>query len=416
MDTGGVAATGRVGIPFLLALALSTCGPSDVGHEDGSVGVLVGWRDVTLSHVGVVTDLDLALPRLGRVVIGADERLYVPQRDDDAIRVHEPGGRLLTTIGRRGQGPGEFRSLGDIGLIGDTLYALDSGKSQVSLFDLDGRVLTSRSFRPRTFPTAGRGFAIVAPAVPQTFVLRPDGTSLVRPSVLSSGGGAPPEPAVVTEVVPVPLLHLDERSLVLDTVVWEARRGSSLFLPHGGEVFRVSVPFSDEPLFTLMPDGSGVVVVDRLSAPDTRESAFTVTLIGPGRDTVYSRSFSYRPLVLADADVRLALERAPLSPVDHPDPPPVAAIEEALRSVGLVPATRTPVSHVSAGQDGSVWLRREETGGSVAWDVVDEKGRPAGRLHLPGEQTVVAARGSLMVALAVDAPEGPRLVAYRLLR
>lgn len=406
--------------PLLLTLALAACGPAD-GSPDGHGLPPAGeWTAEALARIGGPEDPGGALTRVDQVVIGPDERLHVSRGDDRSIRVYDPDGTLVTSIDVGAEEPDALGSVGHIGLMGDTLYTLDTDRGRVALLSPEGDVLTSWSWRPRTFPVTEAGFAIFAPAVPRTFALRSDGTALVRPAAVSPGPRVPESPGLVTHLVRVPLLQIDRGSRVVDTLAWEERGGSTLFLPHRGDTLRVPMPFGDLPLYELMRDGSGVVVVDRPTSPGGQDATFTVTLIGPGRDTIWARALSYRPLELADEEVDRALEAAVVpgggddDEAGEGDPPPAEVIKDALGMVDAVPDTWPPVSHVAAGQDGSVWIGREEVGDSTAWQVLDAAGRPTGELRLPRGQTVIAARADLMVARVRDAGGAAHLVVYRL--
>lgn len=84
--------------------------------------------------------------------------LYTTNRAwQDRILVYEvPEGarrqvmRPVAEIGRRGDGPGEFRRVIALTLLGDTLAAYDAQHERVSLFGPDNRFI-------RSFPTPGRG-------------------------------------------------------------------------------------------------------------------------------------------------------------------------------------------------------------------------------------------------------------------
>ena len=49
--------------------------------------------------------------------------------------IYEPDGRLRRRVGRRGQGPEDFGSIGAIGVSGDTLLVPDFGNDRLSLYD-----------------------------------------------------------------------------------------------------------------------------------------------------------------------------------------------------------------------------------------------------------------------------------------
>ena len=59
-------------------------------------------------------------------------------------RGHHETGDVVRTIGRQGEGPGDFKLLSAIWFRGDTLVASDRQLFRVSYFDTDGRFLDSR--------------------------------------------------------------------------------------------------------------------------------------------------------------------------------------------------------------------------------------------------------------------------------
>ena len=72
------------------------------------------------------------------------------------------------------------------------------------------------------------------------------------------------------------------------------------------------------------------------------------------------------------------------------------------------PSTR---HHAAAGQDGTVWIKREETlADSVRWQVLGPDGALEGELHLPQGQTVLTAEGNIMVAVELDDLDVPYIV------
>jgi hypothetical protein len=69
-------------------------------------------------------------------------RIYVMDWGDVCIKVFEPDGRLLRTIGRKGQGPGEFDIPAWFDLAPDRKIAIMDGRnSRVTVFDEEGRHL-----------------------------------------------------------------------------------------------------------------------------------------------------------------------------------------------------------------------------------------------------------------------------------
>lgn len=74
-------------------------------------------------------------------VISAEGELFVLQLEDRNIVVIDETGDVVPTIGRQGEGPGEFEMPSAIWFQGDTLVASDRQLFRVSYFDTDGRFL-----------------------------------------------------------------------------------------------------------------------------------------------------------------------------------------------------------------------------------------------------------------------------------
>lgn len=110
--------------------------------------------DVQLTHV---------------VALDADSRgrVYLADMFQPSVLVLSPGGAVLRRIGRRGSGPGEFRSIRDVQVLpGDSLLAYDADLARVSVFapdsgrpayvvNLAGRLQGMPPFHLRRAPATG---------------------------------------------------------------------------------------------------------------------------------------------------------------------------------------------------------------------------------------------------------------------
>lgn len=78
-------------------------------------------------------------------------RLYVSDPQANAIHVFEESGRYAHTFGREGAGPGEFRRLGDLQTMGDTLVVVDAGSGRLQLLSPEGDQLAARTAPPTSY-------------------------------------------------------------------------------------------------------------------------------------------------------------------------------------------------------------------------------------------------------------------------
>lgn len=94
-------------------------------------------------RIGSGDDSDRGFCRIVGVEVGPDGRIYVLDGQDQQIRVYDDAGRPLRTVGRRGDGPGEFTQARLFGFKGDTLWVNDAGPMRVTLMSAEGQVLST---------------------------------------------------------------------------------------------------------------------------------------------------------------------------------------------------------------------------------------------------------------------------------
>lgn len=87
-----------------------------------------------------------------RFAADAQGQIYIEDGSDMAIKVFDPQGRYLRAIGRLGEGPGEFTSIGDIVPLADgRLLVTDFQARRTSFFDSQGRFLVSYPWKNNFF-------------------------------------------------------------------------------------------------------------------------------------------------------------------------------------------------------------------------------------------------------------------------
>jgi hypothetical protein len=134
-----------------------------------------------------------------------------------------------------------------------------------------------------------------------------------------------------------------------------------------------------------------------------------------GRVTL-SRNYSYRPLPLSSAAVERALdEHVRGLGQTRIRTPQAAALRRQLRERLYRPRFLPPVTALVLGRDGTIWLRREELGRSMAWwHVLDARGRIIGRAWVPASLDVRYADRTQLWAVELDENDVPTLVRFRI--
>lgn len=206
----------------------------------------VGWtrskpwtvRSVPLLTVGAETGADdYRFNGIVALVSLPDGGLAVAD-GSNSIRRYDESGHYVSTIGRDGDGPGEFRTISLLRLFGDdSLIVWDMALRRITIISTSGRV----------------GRMSGGPSIPGFFFavdLFADGSLLgLHAPGLDLRGATP---GLVS--TPLNVLRYDARTLALDTI---ARvRGGTAVVEGGAHPRIVSVPFSPDPLAAAL--GSNV--------------------------------------------------------------------------------------------------------------------------------------------------------------
>ena len=139
-----------------------------------------------------------------------------------------------------------------------------------------------------------------------------------------------------------------------------------------------------------------------------------MTVLGVEGDTVASVRLPYEPVAVTDEVLTRSIQELRTFRGDPPDP---SAAARVLRDNGLIPLYLPPVTALSVGQDGSIWLRREEIAAdSTLWNVLGAQGQVEGAVYLPRGDSVIAARRDVLATVTHDELDVPSVAIYRLRR
>lgn len=100
------------------------------------------WTSERTVKIGDALDPETGLTRVGDVIVMGD-RLLVTQDLERRVRVFSLTGDFLGFIGRGGEGPGEFRSVGSAGLHDGRVWVHDRSSRRFQYFDAEGSFVSS---------------------------------------------------------------------------------------------------------------------------------------------------------------------------------------------------------------------------------------------------------------------------------
>ena len=351
-------------------------------------------------RIGSLDDPDYLFGLVGSVVPGPDGLVYSLHPRDAVVRRWTANGTPAGTIGRRGEGPGEFTQPGRMGFFGDSLWVMDSGLNRASYFDLAGQFVGSVSPDVSLVGPNGR-------AVRPSYPLR-DGTFVARP-------GAGSLQIATGELTENPLMRVDAEGNALGTIWLEPYKPLDLLalLDERGRGGMFSVQaFRDAPL--RAPLEQGLLVVDRAAWTGSGPATIAVTGIDLAGDTMFARSFPYAPAPLpsdrVDSVVRATTAR--LRNYSEGD----------IRAATYRPSHLPPVGGIMTGRDGTIWLRhfdptRSEGGEEVyEWWVLDSEGHPLARAVTPARLRIRTILSDIVWGVERDELDVEHIVRYRLVK
>jgi hypothetical protein len=330
-----------------------------IGGEEGSPGELSDPQSLAVDDAG---------------------RIYVVDQSPAIIKVFAPDGQLVRTIGRDGEGPGEFR-VAFIAIHGHQLVVHDPRVSRTSVFDTSGTYLRSWTsaccyYAPISIDRAARIYIPVMSG--------PNDHATIRIARFDTSG-------TVLDTIAVPELG--------KSASWEVRNGKQMMLT-------TRVPFSPNVVHGFDPAG-GVLY--------GWSGEYRIVRSASGRDTAGLFGRSWTP-------VPLPAERRK------------AQVEKMIKSFGRngnetvfrnafnladVPATLPAFSGITVDGQGNHWLRLDGDSTRTAYDVFDSTGVYLGPTVVPsavGAYGATAWGADAFYTARESAAGTPEVVRFRLVK
>lgn len=372
-----VAKSGRVAAATLLLAIVLVAGAcrQDTDEHGNAPSTVLALTEVY--RIGDEAAGDSVL--LGRVLgmaVDSREQLFVTDSGFEGIRVYSFEGELIGTIGRQGQGPGEFARTPAVRVgPGDSLYAWDSYAGQVSVFaprdhSFVARMAVGLSASDRLYPNellaaTSRGF-------------------LFHYSPFFSAGSD----ELSNMFVRVKLLGWN--GTVMEESVAELPRREGLAIATGNSVRAFGLPFATGPHFAIGSDqvlyygSDDAIRISSVALRGTDQGEFTVPT---------------EPVPVTGAEREQTVAEAPDD------------FRELLRE--RIPEAKPAFSRLLPDDAGRLWIELTPGEGEETrtWLVVDDAGTETARASVPESVRLRIVQGSRAYGIMTDEATGAPIVA-----
>ena len=386
-------------LTILPLIASVACSEQTAGGDGFDAARMVATEEL---RIGSPDDEETAFTWFRELEIGPDGTIYTGHPQQGEVRMHSESGEFIRTVGRYGEGPGEFDRVGRMAIVGDTLWVLDYGQYRLSYFDLAGNYLGSERI------------PINVGDSPTEEPLRPSGR-LPDGTIVGSRGAAAQRVAS-GELTDSYIATMDAEGNARDTIGWVSLVHSVWEIADRSEKRSFGTyrrqPFGDSERLSISKYDATAVRVNFDPAPEDAAPRITVTSWHIGGDTVFDRAYAYEPVPLRTEMVDSIVDSFAQSDFLRGRITPANA-ERWAREGLYLPEYHPPVSALVIGQDGRLWLRAEELGEPVVtWRIISDEGSPIGTVDLPTGFTMMFARGLQVWGMELGEFDVPQIVRY----
>jgi hypothetical protein len=377
-------------------------------------GIATLRRELT---IGVATGAEHdMLGAIGDVAVGPTGVIYVWDRSVPAIRMYDPNGKYVKTIGAKGSGPGEYRSGAAIAIARNgNLLMWDPGNARINVYTASGNVVTSWPTMGAGGSSAGQGLLVVDTAgiaYIQTVIVTPrqDGSADTRTA----------------------RIRFSPTGQLLDTLFGpQMPEGKYLTATSGkGQFSTLAVPFAAGYVTQLSPYGYFLTGWTGRIALDIHEKGKPLTSI--------RRNMVLRPVSAHERDSARAAMTAEMRTMDPRwswNGPAIPANRPAYRSpfvgadgriwIQLEEGPRVPgdTAKVKRGDIMTIQTRDGRTGPSIPWscpesgwtlyDVYEPRGVYVGQVRIPARVDPIVVRGDYIWGVTCDRDDVPSVGRYR---
>ena len=279
----------------LAACLLAACA-NDSGDESLTLTPVADWTAEPEYEIGDQMEGDALFGRITSIRPAADgSRVYVLDIVASELTIWTPDGTLISRVGRRGEGPGEFSNPRSLFLFEDGFLVGDNRR--YTTFTLDGEVVGTEIFPPP-------GFGIESLAGYYGFAMFDDGSvvAVPPPPAWWFDGSGPDE---ASWDLPVFRVSLDGGSWGRDTLGLLSFQNTMSSLATSRGKSPIVQPWVPPDYLAMDPRNSSVVFNRR---PTEHPGVLELIEVSTAGDTIWSRRIQLPPIPLTEKDIRAAVD------------------------------------------------------------------------------------------------------------
>lgn len=346
----------------------------------------VEWREEGNAGLSVLLDSSTA------ILLNEDAALVSDAMNAVIHRIEIVGDDDVRRFGGRGDGPGEFHSVGGLAAIADTLYVSDPVRGGVHLLDLtDLTFVTFRVWEAESRPEGIFLFVVNPPAGIWPLI---GGNAIVRPNTMAVSAPPGRRAGLVRDdlEVPFPLLRQGESSWRVPTRLTE--RHEAVVVTEGGRTVGVMLPVAPTELFAAFPSGDGFVKLTQTRGAVRESARIEIAWFDPSGEEEATRNYFMEASALAEHEQAALADEAHVAPAGAL---PTARVQAILSNHDVLPDFRLRVTRIRGDQSRRLWLEIDEPGEGQRWIVLTDDGRVAGQVAAPEGTEFLGALGPAAV-------------------
>jgi hypothetical protein len=320
----------------------------------------------------------------------SDGRVIASDMGERVVKLLDPRTQSATTVGRQGQGPGEYVIPGPLlPAAGDTTWLVDMVARRFL-------VITPTGTTPTTMPIVEGPTSALQLMIPSA--ADRSGRLYAEQTTMMAQRGA--RGAAVQFPESIPIVRIDRARGSTDTIVWSQQPKMSIEVSgagRGGQMrARGASPFAGRDGWAAGADGSVAIA---------RVNAYRVEWIAPNGQRTVGPPLPYTQQKVTDADKEAVIKESQAMMMGVGGAMPAGFdLRTFLESMDW-PENKPPfLGQLYMAPDGRVWIPTAPPvyGGDITYDVVDRQGRLVERVKMPAKTRMLGFSGGALYTARVD--------------